>query len=104
MGWSINTNHKDHWEVFSSISESVIATFVTERELKKWLAEEEVYKGKLKAIETLMIFPSEWTINDEYKIIPGNLSNYHRWCETLDYTNRENRLRQIDEKLEELMK
>lgn len=53
----------------------MIATFTTEKAMKNWLAEENIYEGKLKAIEHLMTFPSEWTVNDEEVIIQGSLKN-----------------------------
>lgn len=103
MGWSIKTNNKDKWEVLSSVVDDVIASFDNEHDLKVWIAKEDIYRGKLKAIETMMTFPNLWRVNDERVIIHGVLSKYHDWIEKLYHNNDEERFKMIDDKLEELM-
>jgi len=104
MGWKIITNHKDNWQIYSSSVDDVIAEFDSEENLKKWIAEEAVYDGKLKAIEHLMTFPSTWTVNDERVIIKGSLGKYHDWLHSLYGFDREENFKKIDKKLEKLLK
>lgn len=101
MGWSIQTNNVDEWSVFSSVTDSVIAKFETEHDLKIWLANEEIYKGKLKAIETLIGFPSHWHVNGKRQ---HKKTGYYDWLHSiLDIDNYEEYHAKIDEKLNELM-
>ncbi|AYP68146.1 hypothetical protein PQE75_gp014 [Bacillus phage vB_BcoS-136] len=101
MGWSIQTNNMDEWSVFSSVTDSVIAKFETEHDLKVWLANDRVYEGKLKAIEILMSFPNHWNVNGERKRIANG---YYEWVRSLDNidTYEEYHLK-IDEKLDKLI-
>jgi hypothetical protein len=103
MGWKIETNFIDKWEVYSTVIDDVIASFESENELKFWLAQEEIYNGKLKAIELFMVFPSSWTINDERQQQKGSLSKYYNWIDNLDYEYSYEKYKKIDDKLNELM-
>lgn len=64
MGRKIKSNNIDRWELWSTVSDSIIAEFNSEEDLKKFIAKEIVYNGKLKAIEESMSFPFGWCIND----------------------------------------
>lgn len=102
MGRSIRTNNVDEWEVFSSITDSVIAKFETEHDLKVWLANEDIYKGKLKAIEVLMSFPSHWNVNGERQF---KKSGYYDWLSSIEDVDTYDEYHgKIDKKLEQLMK
>lgn len=108
MGWKIITNNKDKWEVFSSITDSIIAEFKTEQELKQHLAMEAVYGGKLKAIELLMTFPNGWTINDKRNMYNSNekgVDTYYDWVKNLNNKTDtyEEYYEKIDKKLELLL-
>jgi len=100
MGWRINTNHTD----------DDIVTFKTEKDLVNFLALEEVYRGKKKAIETLMTFPNGWTVNNSRMFIEeGESRNKHdehyKWLEFInDCKTYKEYYKMIDNKLDELMK
>jgi hypothetical protein len=103
MGWSIKTNNKNKWSLFSSVTDSNIATFETQKELVKFIATEQIYKGKLQAIETLMTFPYGRNINDK-RSIEGNRDIYYRWHESiLSFETYEEYYGAIGNKLKELM-
>lgn len=106
MGWSIETNNKNQWSIISSVTDSSIAEFNTEKDVVKFIAQEKIYEGKLKAIETLISFPSGWHINGK-RVATGSQSHieYYNWAQSIclletygDY------YKAIDDKLEELMK
>lgn len=107
MGRVIRTNNKDSWKLYSTISEGTIAKFETEKDLKKFIAQEAVYDGKLKAIEYLMTYPHKWMVNDEIiynddsKVV---FQSYYDWQEEIqDSKTYEEYYRKIDDKLKELM-
>lgn len=101
MGWRIETNHVDEWKVISSIVDDVIAKFQTEEELKKWIAKEKLYEGKLKAIETLMSFPNQWIVNNERQ---RKKSGYYDWLSSIEETKTyDEYYEKIDKKLEKLL-
>lgn len=107
MGWSIKTNNKDKWSVYSSVSDSVIAMFNTEKELVNFLALDKIYVTKKKAIELLMTFPNDWTVNDERTITEDRrdkLDLYFNWEKSIFKAETyEEYYKLIDDKLEELM-
>lgn len=106
MGWSIKTNNKDKWNLYSSISESNIATFKTQKELVNFIALEQVYEGKKKAIETLMTFPEGWYVNNNRIFNPQNINreDYFVWLKSIfNYKTYEEYYEVIDKKLNELM-
>lgn len=102
MGWHIQTNYKDKWEIFSIVVGDVIASFKTEDELAKWIAKQEIYRAKLQAIEEVLTFPHRWVVNGKAR--SGNTTAYREWLISLKYTTEEEKFKLIDEKLEELMK
>jgi len=112
MGWRINTNHTDQWSIFSSNTDDDIATFKTEKDLVNFLALEEVYRGKKKAIETLMTFPNNWTVNDNRMFVGDEGSEsrkkheeYYEWLKLISKIRTyEEYYKAIDDKLFELMK
>ena len=110
MGWRINTNHKDKWSIFSSNTDDDIATFKTEKELVNFLALEEVYRGKKKAIEILMTFPNGWNVNGNRMSVKDGKSinkheEYFKWLNSIcDYETYDEYYKAIDDKLDELMK
>lgn len=101
MGWRIETNHTNEWKVISSVVNDVIAAFESEQDLKVWLAMEEVYKGKLKAIETLLSFPNQWNVNGERQ---RKEHGYFDWFRSLESVETyEEYYAKIDKKLETLL-
>jgi len=107
MGKRIITNNIDKWEIFSTVTDSVEATFTSEKDLKYFLAIEIVYDGKLKAIEKLMSFPFHCSIND-VDICRDNFEGkekYFEWykSESQKAGSYEEYYKAIDEKLEELL-
>ncbi|MBE7114438.1 hypothetical protein FT641_18535 [Bacillus paranthracis] len=108
MGWRIETDNKTEWKVISSAVDDVIATFTAEHDLKVWLSLEQEYKGKLKAIETLMSFPSQWMVNGKLSIgVSGSeaMQSYYKWVLSIqEIKNYKEYYEAIDKKLEELRK
>jgi len=112
MGWRINTNHTDQWSIFSSNTDDDIAIFETEKDLVNFLALEEVYRGKKKAIETLMTFPNGWTVNNSRMVLGDEVSEsrkkheeYYKWLELIGKIRTyEGYYKVIDDKLDELMR
>lgn len=101
MGWRIETNNVDKWDVISSVVDDVIISFNNEDELKLWLAVDFIYEGKKKAVETLLTFPNNWTINE--KSNRGAGKKYYEWLESLDeFKTYEEYYKAIDDKLAEL--
>ena len=88
--------------------DNVIATFTTEHDLKVWLSLEQEYKGKLKAVETLMAFPSQWTVNGKLMLGVGGseaLQSYYSWVRSIqELKTYKEYYEAIDKKLEELRK
>jgi len=106
MGWKINTNHIDQWSIFSTNTDDDIATFETERDLINFLAFEEIYRGKKKAIETLMTFPSGWTVNNSRMFVENRQKHdeYYNWLNSIcDCDTYEKYYKAIDDKLDELL-
>lgn len=107
MGRRIITNGIDKWELFSSITDSVLADFNTEADLKRFLALDSIYDAKLKAIEGLLCYPRNWTVND----VPHYNANAEQFAVYLDWsravskasTTYEDYYKAIDAKLDELM-
>jgi len=110
MGWRINTNHIDKWNIFSSNTDDDIATFKTEKDLINFIALEEIYKGKKKAIEILMTFPNGWTVNGNRMFVEDGDNRikheeYFTWLNSIyDCETYEEYYKMIDNKLDELMK
>lgn len=105
MGWKIITNNKDKWEIFSSITDSIIFECGTQQELLNHIAFESIYDGKLKAIKRLMLYPHGWTVNDEILLNKeGNIS-YYEWYSIINSESKtyEEYYEKIDEKLDELL-
>jgi len=105
----IITNHSDSYQLYSTEHESVIATFQTEQDLKRYIAEDIIYAGKLLAIKSLMTYPRGWTINEKVLSVMDGLElleNYITWAkETIldkDLSFEEYKKR-IDTKLAELL-
>lgn len=108
MGWSIKTNNKNKWSLFSSVTDSNIAMFKTQKELVNFIALEQIYEGKKKAIETLMTFPNKWYVNEE-RIIADNYDevhkNYFDWLNSItELKTYKEYYKAVDDKLEELMR
>lgn len=103
MGRQIRTNG-DKWEVFSTVTDEVVGTFDSQHDVAVWLANDGLYRAKLNAIQTLMTFPSQWTIDDKYQ--NGSGKKYYSWLDSLyaRSENGENWYQLVDDKLEELMK
>jgi hypothetical protein len=104
MARSIRTNNKDRWDLYSSIAEGVIATFKTKNELIAYIAEENVYMGKLKAIEEMMAFPSGWHVNEIYHRNIEDIKAFREWYDNnLLMAPDSERFELIDQKYDELM-
>jgi polyribonucleotide nucleotidyltransferase len=106
MGWSIKTNNKDKWSLYSSVSESIIATFKTQKELVNFIYTDQIYEGKKKAIETLMTFPSGWTVNNSrmFECDTKCFEDYSNWLKTVIRSKTyEEYYKAIDDKLNELI-
>ena len=104
MGRSIKTDFKNKWQMWSSISDSVIYECESKNELVYFIAKEAEYDGKLKAIEEIMNPLFKWMINDSLNFKQNN-EQYFEWfksiqnCETYkEYYSK------IDEKYNELLK
>lgn len=108
MGWRIETDNETEWKVISSVVDDVIATFTTEHDLKVWLSLEQEYKGKLKAVETLMAFPSQWMVNGKLSLGVGGgeaIQSYYKWVQSIqEIKTYKEYYEAIDKKLEELRK
>lgn len=107
MGRRIITNNIDSWEIFSTMSDSVIEKFETEDDLKRFLALEKIYDGKLKAIEVLMSYPYQYSVN-EIMLCRDNsegMNKYYSWLklELYESDTYEEYYDMIDKKLEELL-
>lgn len=108
IGRKIITNNKDSWELYSTITDSIVAKFETEKDLKKNIALEKVYDGKLKAIKELMTFPNGWTINDKAISLNQNEEgneNYYEWIRYIELNSEtyDEYYKSIDKKLQELL-
>ncbi len=102
MAHVINTNHTDHWELYSTIAEGSLAVFKTKNELIRYIANEKVYEGKLRAIEEMMIFPEGWAVNYQRQV-PKSFA-FVDWERELLNAPDDQYYKLIDEKYEELMK
>lgn len=103
MSWFIKQK-KDKWEIHSTVTDSMIASFDTKKECARFIAMEEVYKGKKKAIEELMCFPSGWTVNGNRCFENNNYEEYYNWLKSiLNCDTYEEYYKRIDDKLEELL-
>lgn len=103
MARSIRTNNKDRWELYSSIAEGAIGTFKTERELIAFIAEENVYKGKIEAIREMMSFPHGWHVNGVYTASLEKDRPFRQWYDELLNTPEDEEFAFIDKKYNELM-
>jgi hypothetical protein len=107
MGRKIITNNINEWKIFSTMSDSIVAEFETEKDLKKFLALEEIYNGKLKAIEVLMSFPFQYSVNDTTLCRDNKegKEKYYEWLkeEVYETDTYEEYYSVIDKKLNELM-
>jgi len=107
MGWSIKTNNKNQWSLFSSVTDDDIAVFETQKELVNFIALEKIYEGKKKAIETLITFPNGWTVNGNRMFVENKQKHdeYYEWLYSItNIETYEEYYKAIDDKLEELMK
>ena len=107
MGWRINTNNIDQRSIFSSVTDDDIAKFNTQEELLNFIALEEIYKGKKKAIEILMTYPNGWTVNNKRMFMSDEQKHdeYFKWLYSIsDHDTYEEYYKAIDNKLNELMK
>ena len=104
MGWSIK-NKDNKWEIWSSITDSVIASFNEEKECVRFIAFEEIYKGKKKAIEELLCFPSGWHINNERQWRNKEQDEYFEWIKSINENcdTYKEYYKRIDQKLDELL-
>jgi hypothetical protein len=108
MSHKIITNHKDSWKVYSTITESIVAEYSSELELKQFIAMDIIYHAKKRAIERLMSFPEEYIINDEY-ICPGTnkdgTDSYVKWVKQIykECSNKAELYEAIDHKLNEII-
>jgi len=105
----ILTNHIDSYQLYSSDHETILVEFQTEQDLKRYIAEDIIYAGKLLAIKSLMTYPRGWTINEKVLSVMDSLElleNYLSWAkETIldkDLPFEEYKTR-IDGKLAELL-
>lgn len=104
MGWSIkNTNNK--WDVYSSVTDSCIASLNSQKECAKFIALEKVYDGKKKAIEELMRFPNGWYVNGSRRLNDtDSIDQYYNWIISIsDCNTYEEYYERIDKKLNELL-
>lgn len=108
MGWRILTNNKNQWNIFSSITDGIIGTFETQEELVKYIATKRIYDGKLQAIESLMTFPANWTVNDEIQWseeLSKKTNEFYEWQLSISGNSKtlEEYHQRIDDKLNELL-
>jgi hypothetical protein len=109
MGYQIKTNWKNTYRLFSTISDELIAKFKTKNDVLYYIAIDQVYNGKLQAIERLirgfdqMYVNDDWSYFEETRI--NNLETYHNWfCDICRNTKtREEYYNAIDKKLDELL-
>jgi hypothetical protein len=103
MGWFIK-NKKDIWEIHSTVTDSMIDSFDTQKECVKFIALDRIYRGKKQAIEELMTFPNGWSVNGERYFGKDKSEEYYNWLKTIyDYNTYEEYYEKIDKKLEELL-
>lgn len=68
MSWLLKHRKKDNkWRIYTTISEGWITHWMTEKEIKEYLAWRDSFDTKLKAIETYMTFPAGWHDKDTHK-------------------------------------
>lgn len=107
MGRKIITNGEDKWEIFSTITDSVIAEFNTKEGIKRFVAMERIYNSKLEAIQELICFPRGWVVNDERQLNENHeqFEAYDAWYKNIleNETTYEDYYKAIDDKLEELL-
>lgn len=104
----IITNHKDSWELYSTITDTIIWKFKTEKDLKKFLALEVITEAKIKAIQELLTFPNGRTINGEFIFtnkIKKNNEKITSWLKSIrtNPKNYEDYFEKVDKKLQELL-
>jgi hypothetical protein len=105
MGWFIKQK-KNKWKIHSTITDSIIASFNSQKECVNFIALEEIYNGKKKAIETLMQFPHDWTVNGSRYVSENEnvYDQYYNWINSINNINSyEEYYKKIDEKLDELL-
>ena len=106
MGWLIKTT-KTKWNIYSTVSDSIIASFKTQKECAKFIAQEKIYEGKKQAIEMLMTFPHNWNVNDSRCFTEEGkekMKKHFEWLQTtFDAKTYEEHYKMIDDKLEELL-
>jgi hypothetical protein len=106
--WRIKTNSKDEWTLISAFAGFDIASFKTKKELLHFLAQQQIYEGRKKAVEMLMTYPNRWIINGN-KIIADNYDDvyekYFYWVNSINSkASFPEYYKAIDDKLAELMK
>lgn len=108
MGSKIITNNKDSWKLFSTNTDKIISEFKTEKDLRKSIAIEIAYDGKLEAIKEFMTYPNGWTVNEVAMPLNSNedgMNEYYSWVKKIS-TNcktKEDYYKKIDIKLQELL-
>lgn len=103
MGWFIKQK-KNTWEIYSTVTDSMIASFDNQKECANFIALYKIYKGKEEAIKELMCFPNGWSVNKKRCFKTDKCEEYYNWLKTIyDYNTYEEYYQKVDKKLEELL-
>jgi hypothetical protein len=104
MGRKIYTNHKDEWEMFSTVSDTTVYSSRCKNDFVKQIIKDMIYKTKLQCIQEIMAFPNQWIVNDEF-IKTKDIMKFYEWQkEYLFKTDTDDEYYKIiDEKLDELI-
>lgn len=91
--------------IINTTTDEMIAEFKSEQELKRFLAYENVYEGKKRAIKILMSFPNQWTVNDKLQRTEKGIEEFTKWLLTINnYDTYADYYKAVDDKLDELLK
>ena len=103
MAYQIETKNGE-WRVLNTVTDEIIAEFDSEQDIKQFLAYEKIYEGKKKAIEILMSFPNQWTINDKFQRTESGIEDYTKWILSINhYDTYTDYYKAIANKLDELL-
>mgnify|MGYP000891922662 CR=1 FL=1 len=102
MGRKIKINFEDKWQVWSSVTDSVIYECSSKNNLLYFLAKEAEYDGKLKAIKELLQPLNGWMVNNSIQFRENN--EYYKWLKNIQETdNLKEYYNKIDDKYTELL-
>ena len=92
------------WKVRALDLDRFIYECDTKEEIIHFVANEQIYEGKINAIEVLYSFPEGLTVNGVYYSAVQRTKDYYHWLDSIAaIKNWNERFKAIDEKLDEMM-